>query len=364
MKERQNVRQNVLWWIPTALYSVAVGVRNFAFDHNILKTYKSEIPTICVGNLSVGGTGKTPHIELLISLLERDYKVAVLSRGYGRKTNRPIIASVEDDADRIGDEPFQIKRKYPDVMVYIDGNRRRALRVMEEMPEEERPDVVLMDDGFQHRWVTPSFSILLTPYHRPYYDDYLMPYGRLRESRREAARAEAIILTGTPQKVNVTEKRLKMDNLSAMAYQDVFCTSIKYEAPQHLFGEAERSSSDQIRQDSPILVVSGIADHAAFQRTCERSFPKVVDYVEYPDHHRFTREEVEVLVQDLKDDPSLFVLTTEKDGMRLLTAKQWIPEEVRGRIWILPISIDINLQDKITLLQKAKRAIKYNGLPL
>lgn len=357
-------RPNPLLWIPTALYSVAVGVRNFAFDHKILKQWRSEIPTICVGNLSVGGSGKTPHIEMLISLLKRDYRVAVLSRGYGRKTRRPMVATLEDDADRIGDEPFQIKRKHPDVMVYIDGHRRRALRAMEALPEGERPDVVLMDDGFQHRWVSPAFSILLTPYHRPYYEDYLLPYGRLRESRKEAARAEAIILTGTPRDVNVTEKRLKMDNLDTMAYQDIYCTSIKYNTPQCLFGAEERSSCESLRQDSPILVVSGIADPRAFERTCQSNFPKVVDYVTYQDHHRFTREEVEVLVQDLQDDPQLFILTTEKDGMRLLTAKAWIPEEVRGRIWILPISIEMELGDKMKLLKTAKKAIKYNGLPL
>lgn len=357
-------RNNILLWIPTALYSMAVGIRNFAYDHRLVSSWKSEIPTICVGNLSVGGSGKTPHIELLISLLKREYKVAVLSRGYGRRTRRPIIASLEDNADRIGDEPFQIKQKHPEVMVYIDGDRRRALETMEAMPEEERPDVVLMDDGFQHRKVTPSFSILLTPYCKPYYDDYLMPYGRLRESRKEAARAEAIILTGTPRQVNVTEMRLKMDNLGTMAYQDVFCTSVRYEQPRPLFTEADTTSSHRLTQDSPILVVSGIARPAAFQQTCKSTFPKVVDYIEYPDHHRFTKEEVEVLVDDLQSDQELFVLTTEKDGMRLLTCQQWIPKEVRSRIWILPISIDIALEDKIKLLQKAKKAIKYNGLPL
>lgn len=357
-------RRNILLWIPTALYSMAVGIRNFAYDHRILSSWKSVIPTICIGNLSVGGSGKTPHIELLISLLKREYKIAVLSRGYGRRTRRPIIATLDDDADRIGDEPFQIKQKHPDVMVYIDGNRRRALETMETMPENERPDVVLMDDGFQHRSVIPSFSILLTPYSKPYYNDYLLPYGRLRESRKEATRAEAIIFTGTPRQVNVTEKRLKIDNLGAMAYQDVFCTSVKYEQPKPLFSRSDAHLNHRLTQDSPILVVSGIARPAAFQKTCKSTFPKVVDYVEYPDHHRFTREEVEVLVDDLRNDRELFILTTEKDGMRLLTCQRWIPEEVRGRIWILPISIEIALEDKIRLLRKANKAIKFNGLPL
>ncbi|MBR8732040.1 tetraacyldisaccharide 4'-kinase [Porphyromonas levii] len=356
--------RNILLWIPTALYGMAVGVRNFAFDKGILKSWSSEIPTICIGNLSVGGTGKTPHIELLISLLISDYKVAVLTRGYGRKTKKPIIATIEDDANRIGDEPYQIKRKYPKVMVYVDGDRRRALKKMEAMPPEERPDVVLMDDGFQHRSVTPSYSILLTPYHKPYYKDYLMPYGRLRESRKEAVRAETIILTGTPRTVNINEKRLKIENLQALAYQDVLSSYIKYDSPRCLFEREERSTHEQLRQDSDIQVVSGIADPSAFQRACKASFPKVVDYITYPDHHDFTKEELDIMVNDLESDPSLFILTTEKDGMRFLAHKTWIPESVRGRIWILPISIDMDVDDKINLLRKAKRAIKFNGLPL
>ncbi|MDO5017124.1 MAG: tetraacyldisaccharide 4'-kinase [Porphyromonas sp.] len=359
-----NKRRNALLWIPTVLYGVAVGVRNFAYDAKILKSWRSKIPTICIGNLSVGGSGKTPHIELMISLLQRDYRVAVLTRGYGRKSKKPIIATAEDDARSIGDEPFQIKRKFPDVMVYVDGDRRRALERMELMPDHERPDVVLMDDGFQHRSVSPAYSILLTPYSSPYYDDHLLPYGRLRESKKEALRAETIILTGTPKPVNVTEMRLKMDNLKTMAYQDVFCTGINYESPQPLFRREECADSQQLRQDSQILVVSGIARPGAFQETCQRSFPKVVDFVEFPDHHTFAREEVESLVSDLRANPDLFILTTEKDGMRMLTDKQWWPEDIRSRVWILPISIDINLTDKIKLLRKAKKAIKHNGLPL
>lgn len=356
--------RNILLWIPTALYGMAVGVRNFAFDKGILKSWQSKIPTICIGNLSVGGTGKTPHIELLISLLKSDYKVAVLTRGYGRKTKRPIIASVEDDASRIGDEPYQIKRKFPDVMVYVDGNRRRALERMEAMPPEERPDVVLMDDGFQHRRVAPSYSILLTPYRKPYYQDHLMPYGRLRESRREAVRAETIILTGTPKRVNINEKRLKIENLEALAFQDIFSSHIKYDTPRCLFEKEECSTHQQLRQDSDIQVVSGIADPTAFQNACKSSFPKVVDFISYPDHHDFSKEEIEVLVGDLESDPSLFILTTEKDGMRFLANKRWIPESVRDRFWILPISIEMDLNDKIALLRKAKKAIKFNGLPL
>lgn len=351
-------------WIPTAFYGMAVGIRNFAFDKKILKSWKSDIPTICVGNLSVGGSGKTPHIELLITLLKGDYKVAVLTRGYGRKSRSPIIATLEDDVKRIGDEPFQIKQKFPEIMVYVDGNRRRALETMQAMPKDQRPDVVLMDDGFQHRWVTPSYNILLTPYKQPYYQDYLMPYGRLRESRKEALRAETIIMTGMPRGVNINEKRLKIDNLGTMAFQDVFGSTIKYDAPRCLFKPEDRDTDERLKQDSEIQVLSGISDPTAFQEACKASFPQVVDFIEFPDHHNFSKEEIEVLIDDLEHYPNRFILTTEKDGMRLLTIKDWIPRMVRGRFWILPISIEMSLEDKIKLLRKAKKAIKHNGLPL
>lgn len=350
--------------IPAALYGMGVGVRNFAFDQGIIKSKKYSIPTICVGNLSVGGSGKTPHIELLISLLRQDYKIAVLTRGYGRKKRKPVIATEEDDAHTIGDEPFQIKRKFPNVMVYVDGNRRRALRNMEQMPPEERPDVVLMDDGFQHRYVKPSFSIILTPYKRPYNDDHFMPFGYLRDSKKEAVRADTIIVTGTPKGVNITEKRLKEKNLGTYAYQDVIFTSVVYHFPKCLFTEHERTENHRIKQKSPLLLLSGIADPAAFFATCERAFPNVVDTLEYPDHHNYTKAEIDALVQSLTDQEELFLLTTEKDGMRLLTLAKWIPMEVRSRIWILPIGIEMKLADRITLLRKAKRAIKNNGLTM
>lgn len=343
---------------------MAVGIRNFAFDHQILKSYKSTIPTICVGNLSAGGSGKTPHIELLITLLHRDYKVAVLTRGYGRKGKRPRIATTNDNAQKIGDEPFQIMRKFPDVMVYVDGNRRRALQTMEKLPADQRPDVVLMDDGFQHRWVTPAYSILLTPYSDPYYLDYLLPFGRLRESKREAYRADTIIFTGTPRHVNVTEMRLKIERTNAMAYQDIYCSSIHYSSPQALFKKEECSTHETLDQESQVIVLSGIANPKAFQDSCKANFPRIIDYIEYPDHHNFSREEVNLLVDDLQSDPQLFILTTEKDGMRLLALADWIPKEVRRRIWIFPISIVMELGDKIQLLRKARKAIKFNGLPL
>ncbi|MDN4754092.1 tetraacyldisaccharide 4'-kinase [Porphyromonadaceae bacterium W3.11] len=353
--------------IPSAIYGMAVGVRNFAYERGWLASEKSSIPTICVGNLAVGGTGKTPHIELLIRLLKNDYRIALLSRGYGRKTRGPIIASNRDTAWTIGDEPFQIKRKFPEVMVYIDGDRRRALHAMEEMPENERPDVVLMDDGFQHRSVIPSYTILLSSYQNLYIEDFFMPYGSLRDGRKEAFRADTIIITHTPRDVTPVELRLKKEALNLLAFQDQYFSRVKYESPRCLFDPStpdERPRISGLRLNTPVLVLTGIAEPTEFQELIARKFTNVESYIEYPDHHRFTNSEVTDLVERLEEDPNLFILTTEKDAMRLLPCEDLIPSSVKERIWYIPIFIDISLDCRMGLLRKAKRAIKNNGLTI
>lgn len=354
-------RRHWLLRIPAAFYGMAVGVRNFAFDKGWLHSEKSNIPTICVGNLAVGGTGKTPHIEMLIRMLKAEYRVAVLTRGYGRATKEPIVASPDDDAYTIGDEPFQIKRKFPDVMIYIDGDRRRALKAMEALPPEERPDVVLMDDGFQHRYVTPAYSILLTSFHNTYTDDYFLPFGSLRDGAKEAVRADTIIITNTPDEVTPVELRLKRESLGLLAFQDQYFSRVRYEAPRCLFAE---TAGVLIPLTSKVLVVSGIANPKAFEMQCQKHFDKIEDIINYPDHHRFSEEEVNQLIERLRSDRDLNMVTTEKDAMRLLGFEELFTKDIRGRIWYLPIQVELSLDSRIRILRKAKQAIKNNGLTI
>lgn len=358
-------KKNWLLRIPSAIYGMAVGIRNFAYDKGVLSSNKSQIPTICVGNLSVGGTGKTPHIELLIRLLKDDYKLALLSRGYGRITKHPIIATSEDTALTIGDEPFQIKRKFPDLMVYIDGDRLRALRNMEELPEDERPDVVLMDDGFQHRSVIPSFSIILTSYDNLYTQDSYLPYGTLRDNPKEASRADTIIITNTPRQVTPVELRIKRDELNLLAFQHQYFSRVRYESPVCLFNGGKKSQPNwNLFVDTPVIILTGIAHPEAFQKLCQSKFTNIRSFIEYPDHHKFSRKDIDDLTSRLLGDANLNILTTEKDAMRLLAREEWIPEQVKSQIWYVPIHIEISPDCKMGLLNKAKRAIKNNGLTI
>lgn len=351
-------KRNILLSVPAYLYGVGVRIRNYAFDSGLLPTVKPAIPTICVGNLSVGGTGKTPHVEMLIRMLKPHYRLAVLTRGYGRKTRGPLIAAPDDTAYTIGDEPFQIMRKYPDVMVYVDGNRRRAIRDMEQMPEGERPEVIIMDDGYQHRYVTPAFTILLTPYHRPYFKDSLLPYGNLRESSVEHLRADSIIVTHTPDTLSPMDIRVLIDDLDMLQHQDVYFSRVCYGMTTPIF----EGHDDQPAANKPLLALSGIADPSFFFARVEHLYSDVREERAYPDHHAFSDAEIGALVDELEADPELGLITTEKDAVRLLAFDDIIPDGVRRRMWYLPIEVELSPKSMERLIHRTHKAIKQNGL--
>lgn len=351
-------KRNILLSVPSYFYGLGVRMRNYAFDRRWLPSVKPSIPTICVGNLSVGGSGKTPHVEMMIRMLKPYYRLAVLSRGYGRQTSKPIIASGEDTAYTIGDEPFQIKRKFPDVLVYVDGNRRRAIADMEQMPASIRPDVILMDDGFQHRYVTPAYTILLTPYHRPYFKDSLLPYGNLREPAVEHLRADSIIVTNIPDDLSPMDFRVLIDNLNLLQHQDVYFSRVSYGMVTPIFDGCD----GQVAVSRPLLVLSGIADPTFFFSKVEDLFSRIEEERAYPDHHAFTEDEIYALVEELEASPELGVLTTEKDAMRLLAFEDIIPPEVQARMWYLPIEVVLSPKNMERLQHKARQAILRNGL--
>lgn len=353
---------NILLWLPSLLYGVGVSLRNLLFDLGVFKSYQSSIPVICIGNLSVGGTGKTPHIELLLRLLLSEYRVAVLSRGYGRRGSAPIVATSEDTASTIGDEPFQLKRKYPHLILYIDGNRKRALKTMEKWPSDKRPDVVLMDDGFQHRWVAPTYSILLTPYEQLYTQDHYLPYGDLREDRNSARRADSIIVTHTPQKVQPIEIRHILTELDPMACQEIFFSRIHYEEPRPLFCKRGVLLEIPPQKEVPLFILSGIANPTLFVECVKKSYTNIQGIITYEDHHAFTEEELQSLFDKMLLLPESCLLTTEKDAVRILGHKEMIPKELYSRIWYLPIEVYLSPKNTALLLEKARKAIKNNTL--
>ena len=292
------------------LYDLITSLRNFLFDLNILKSVSFDIPVVCVGNVSVGGTGKTPQVEYLVELLKDNYTVAILSRGYRRKTKGFVLVDDKKTVEDVGDEPFQYYSKYPQISVAVCENRVEGIR---ELIHKVKPDVILLDDAFQHRWVRPSFSILLTKWNDLFLDDFLLPTGNLRESRRAAKRADAIVVTKCP------------DNMSNKQMDDVLGRLLRYERPVFFSGigydtEIKGSKKMKMRElkDYQVLLITGIANPGpllSYMEIMEIS----ITHLKYPDHHFFKQGDVDKIVdrfKNLKGEKNL-ILTTEKDYVRL-----------------------------------------------
>jgi len=294
------------------LYGLITSLRNYLYDVAILKSTEFKTPTIVVGNLSVGGTGKTPQIEYLIDLLKNDHKIAVLSRGYKRKTKGFLIADSTVSAEIMGDEPFQIYLKYPEVIVCVDANRTNGITKLEQL--ENPPKVILLDDAFQHRKVRGGFNILLTTFENLYVNDTMLPTGDLRENASGANRAQAIIVTKCPANISETAQAEIIKKLHPKAKQQVFFTAITYDT--HLKGESTINLSDLT--DFEILLVTGIANPTpltAYLKSKKLHFK----HLKYPDHHHFSLNELEEInsAYESLSATNKIILTTEKDYVRI-----------------------------------------------
>ena len=212
--------QDILFYPLSLIYGIVVWIRNVMFDINILKSKEFTIPVISVGNITVGGTGKTPHVEYLIRLLKDEFKIATLSRGYKRKSFGFVLANESSTVIEIGDEPRQIKQKFPEIAVAVDSNRVKGINKL--LQSEKNLNAIILDDAFQHRYVSPGLSILLVDYNNPLKDDYLLPFGRLREQAGERQRADIIIVTKCPSKIKPIDQRLLEKDLKMFAYQKLF----------------------------------------------------------------------------------------------------------------------------------------------
>lgn len=332
--------------LPVAwLYGAVVNLRNFLFNQRVLPQQAYPIPLICVGNITVGGTGKTPHVELLIELLSPSHRIAVISRGYRRRTHGLREVTLDSTVDEVGDEPKQMKHKFPEVRFIVDGNRRRAMAHLLALPEGERPEVVLLDDGFQHRYVRPSFSILLVDAQRELHTDRLLPVGDLREPATARYRADCIILTKCPEDMSPIQLRIMQRNLALYPHQRVFFSRISYAEPialSAMCGGAE----EQLPEGARVLAVSGIARPESFHSYL-RGHYELVDAISYRDHHQFRPRDIEELreryneLQQGKPDEPLYILTTEKDAVRLADHYDSLPEELRSALFYLPIRTQI-----------------------
>ena len=311
------------------LYSIILRVRNKLFDLNWLKYTSFNFPIICIGNLAVGGTGKTPMVEYLLRLLKNNYSVATLSRGYKRKTIGFGIANDGTTALDIGDEPMQFHLKFPDVIVSVGEERLAAIpQLLHDRPETK---VIILDDAFQHRQVKAGLNFLLTEYAKLYTRDFVLPAGDLRDCKQSAERSEIIIVTKCKHNLDEVEKKLIIKELKIKNNQQVFFTSITYTEPYHLFTKL----TTDITQSSDILLVCGIANPKPLKDYLT-SHVNTYDMLRYPDHHIFNIADLEEIKKQFKkiQSENKIILTTEKDGVRLTKFENELKD---FPLYVLPI---------------------------
>jgi tetraacyldisaccharide 4'-kinase len=289
------------------LYNLITSIRNQLYDLKFKPSVSFDIPVISVGNLAVGGTGKTPMVEHLIRLLKDQNKIATLSRGYGRQTKGFRVASPTDIAATLGDEPCQFYRKFRDSVVVSVGEER-ALAIPLLVDQFEGLQVILLDDAYQHRKVRPSFSILLTDYHNPFYNDFLLPAGRLRENRKSAERADVIVMTKCPAEIQDDEMMKIEQEIRKYGEKPVFFATIHYVEP-------EPFATTKNKINERVVLVSGIANSKTLVDFVGKNF-QVIRHFSFKDHHQYSTIDVDAIVEFARKN-SACILTTEKDAVKL-----------------------------------------------
>ena len=320
------------------IYGSITAMRNLLFDYGIFKSQSYTIPIICIGNLSVGGTGKTPHTQYLLDLLKNNYKVAVLSRGYGRKNSNLQFVETTSNALEVGDEPLQLKQNNPECLVVVEKNRNKGVKkILNDFPETE---VILLDDGYQHRWIKARFNILITSFSSPYYKDYLMPIGKLRESKKGVSRANAVIFSKTPENTNPTLKKGMLERLHLFAHQEAYFSGIEY----HRFKCINNNTELEEKNPYSITLVSGIANTNPLIKYLEEKGHSI-NHLKYSDHHNYSSNDIETILAEYNADKSTkkLILTTEKDATKL---KQFLPHFKDVNFYYIPIDIKIDQSEK------------------
>ena len=324
----------LLLWFAAQLYGLAVAVRNLLYDLGLLRSYSFSIPVICIGNITAGGTGKTPHVIWLAEKLSAHARVAVLSRGYLRKSRGFMPVTPESTPADAGDEPLLMARSLPMASVYVDRDRVNGIR--EILRRDPVTETVILDDGFQHRAVNAGMNTVLTDWNRLMTRDRLLPLGLLREQIGAVKRADIIIVTKTPADVSLKERAQVTEELRAAgATAPVYFTTLSYGSPGHLFSETIR----EISAATHILMVTGIASPAPMAEYL-KSIAGSVTQVTFPDHHSFTAEDIGKITSafDTMGGTDKIIVTTSKDGVRLKEIAN-IAVHVRQALHYLPVSV-------------------------
>lgn len=336
------------------LYRAGVTFRHRLFDWGFLKSEKFDIPIICIGNITVGGTGKTPMAEMLIAYLSQMHRVALLSRGYGRRTRGYVEVQLGSHYRDVGDEPLQIKLKFPDTVVVVCEKRAEGIRRI----RAEHPDVdlIIMDDGFQHRYVEPKVNIVMVDATRPIQHDKMLPQGSLRDLPEQLHRAHYFVVTKCPDRMAPIDRRILRKVLIQVAYQRVYFTRFESFMPQPLY--ADEAAIRHLSPGSRVIALSGIGNPVPFLQTLRERY-EVVAEVPLDDHHVYKVRDLKMLCDLLTKHPGSVIVTTEKDAVKM-TNRSKIPAEVRGALYYMPINISFIEDSATDFLQKLEEDVRGN----
>ncbi|MBO4935904.1 MAG: tetraacyldisaccharide 4'-kinase [Alistipes sp.] len=342
--------KGVLLKIASLFYGAAIKLRHLLFDMNILHSERFDIPIICVGNITVGGTGKTPTVEMLVEHYSEVYNVAVLSRGYGRKTEGYRVVEENDTYRTVGDEPLQIKRKFPNIKVIVCEKRAFAVhRIREEFPEV---NMIIMDDGFQHRYIEPLVNIIIVDANRPVQHDHLLPYGQLRDTTDSLSRAHYFIVTKCPENMKPIDMRLMNKWLIEKPSQEIYFSRMQAATPCPVFAGIE----DTVAHGATVIAMSGIGDNEAFNRGLSQRY-KVVDTIDLDDHHSYRMSDLKRMQQLLAKHPNAVIMTTEKDAVKL-SHSDAIPEDLRHKLFYEKIALLFVGKSRMDLFERIDNDIK------
>jgi tetraacyldisaccharide 4'-kinase len=339
----------ILKWVLlplTIIYGLVIAIRNLLYNKGVFKRTEFDFPIICIGNLSVGGTGKTPHIEWLIQSLQLEYRLAVLSRGYGRRTTGYLVADEFSKAEDIGDEPAQIIRKYPQIQLAVSENRVFGVpALLGDFPDTS---CILMDDGFQHLAIQAGLNIVLTDYSNRFTHDWLLPSGRLREFRNGYKRADILIVTKCPPTLSLAEQIQITKEIQPFSHQQVFFSTISHGECINLDGKVY-----PLNPQTPVLAISSIANAKPFDTYVSQQFD-LVHHFKYADHQRFTEKEVKIWLdwRASLNNPEVRFICTEKDASKI--------KDVIGHndlFHVLPVKVEF-LNDASILLSRIRQYIQ------
>ena len=336
------------------LYKMGVTFRHRLFDWGLLKSEKFDIPIICIGNITVGGTGKTPMAEMVIAYMSQMHRVALLSRGYGRRTKGYLEVSTDSHYRDVGDEPLQIKLKFPDTVVVVCEKRAEGIRRLR--AEHPEVDLIIMDDGFQHRYVEPKINVVMIDATRPVQHDRMLPVGTLRDLPEELHRAHYFVVTKCPEHMAPIDRRILRKVLIQVAYQRVYFTRFESFMPQPLY--ADEAADAPLTSGREVIALSGIGNPGPFLQSLRERY-KVVAEMTLDDHHVYKVRDMNALKVLLERHPGAVIVTTEKDAVKM-TNRAKIPSEIRRALYYQPINISFIEDSATDFLQKLEEDVRGN----